>query len=662
MVKGYEFSKDRYVTFTPEELKALEEQSTQSIEVVEFVPIAKVDPVYFDKTYYVGPDKGGAKAYALLSKVMQETGRVALARYAARGKQYLVLLRPLDGGIVMQQLYYADEVRSFADVPVESAEVSAKELDLAKLLVDQRATDAFKPETYEDDVKKRILGLIQKKVEGQEISIAPPEAGGGQIIDLMEALKASLAKKPEAAAAPAAKAASAGESSRKPAKRAPARVAQMRKRVGAQGLTAARRAISGILKSLEGLLHPGSREAPRRSGREGARLRPRGLPLSRARRRGAGCASPSRISSSCARRGGLADAGVPPRRIRTALRRLREKMPEGRPLTEVRIAVEGSRDRRRGRLAALAARVGSDPLRLRGRGSRPQGRAHGSPGVSRSAGRLGPEFSADDWYEWACELEPASPAEARDAYERALELDPRSRRCAREPRAAAARSRATRGGRAALSGRALVLRPEDATAAFNLGVALEDLGSLPEALLAYEHAVRVDPGNADAHFNAAALAERLGPARGGAAAPADLSPAHAGGLMRAREWALESRSSRGKPMSPLRPRRLALVVLFGVGLAAAPLAALGPTCCATSPDAAAAPVLAATSCCGCDGALARPAPAATAVTETIRAPIAAALAGSSGAALLLAVFPESPTARTEARNLAGPPVLSARRL
>jgi DNA end-binding protein Ku len=200
MVKGYEFSKDRYVTFTPEELKALEEQSTQSIEVVEFVPIAKVDPVYFDKTYYVGPDKGGAKAYALLSKVMLETGRVALARYAARGKQYLVMLRPLDGGIVLQQLYYADEVRAFSEVPVETAEVSEKELDLAKLLVDQRATEAFKPETYEDDVKKRVLGLIQKKVDGQEISLAPPEAGGGQIIDLMEALKASLAKGTSAAA------------------------------------------------------------------------------------------------------------------------------------------------------------------------------------------------------------------------------------------------------------------------------------------------------------------------------------------------------------------------------------------------------------------------------------------------------------------------------
>jgi len=235
-VKGYEFAKDRYVTFTAEELKALEEQSTQSIEVVEFVPITRVDPVYFDKTYYVGTDKGGAKAYALLSEVMRETGRVALARYAARGKQYLVMLRPVDGGIVMQQLYYADEVRAFAEVPVETAEVSSRELDLAKLLVDQRATDAFKPETYEDDVKKRILGLIQKKVDGQEISLAPPESGGGQIIDLMEALKASLAKKPEAAPAAGApkKSSAAAEEApaRKPAKRAPARVAQMRTESG----------------------------------------------------------------------------------------------------------------------------------------------------------------------------------------------------------------------------------------------------------------------------------------------------------------------------------------------------------------------------------------------------------------------------------------------
>ena len=240
MVKGYEFSKDHYVTFTNDELKALEEQATQSIEVVEFVPIAKVDPVYFDRPYYLGTDKGGAKAYALLSKVMQETGRVALARYAARGKQYLVMLRPVAGGLIMQQLLYADEVRSFQDVPVETAEVSPKELDLAKLMVEQRAADAFQPETYEDDVRKRVLALIQRKVEGQEISLVPPEAGGGQIIDLMEALKASLAKKPESARkAAGARSASASSSSasepapaRKPAKRAPGRVAQMRTEAG----------------------------------------------------------------------------------------------------------------------------------------------------------------------------------------------------------------------------------------------------------------------------------------------------------------------------------------------------------------------------------------------------------------------------------------------
>lgn len=227
MVKGFEFSKDRYVTFTPEELKALEEQSTQTVEVVEFVPIAKVDPVYFDRSYYVGPDKGGAKAYALLSEVMKETGRVALARYAARGKMYLVMLRPFEGGIVMQQLLYADEVRSFSEVPLETADVSPKELDLAKLLVEQRAADTFKPDTYEDDVKKRVLALIQKKVEGEDISIVPAETGGGQIIDLMEALKASLAKKPEAKPAPEKKAAE-ETPTRKPAKRAAGRVAEAR--------------------------------------------------------------------------------------------------------------------------------------------------------------------------------------------------------------------------------------------------------------------------------------------------------------------------------------------------------------------------------------------------------------------------------------------------
>src|ERR1043165_9904889 len=128
MVKGYEYSKDRYVTFTPEELKALEEEATQAIDITEFVPIAKIDPIFFDRPYYLGPDKGGDKAYRLLAKAMIETGRAALGRYAARGKQYLVMLRPIGDALVMQQLHYADEVRPFAEVPLATGEVKDAEL------------------------------------------------------------------------------------------------------------------------------------------------------------------------------------------------------------------------------------------------------------------------------------------------------------------------------------------------------------------------------------------------------------------------------------------------------------------------------------------------------------------------------------------------------
>src|SRR6267142_6859702 len=123
MVKGYEFSKDQYVQFTPEELKALEEKATQAIDIAEFVPQSKIDPVYYEKVYYLGPDKGGERAYWLLATAMRKTGKTALARYAARGKQHLVQIRPMEDGLVMQQLLYADEVRPFADVPHEEGEV-----------------------------------------------------------------------------------------------------------------------------------------------------------------------------------------------------------------------------------------------------------------------------------------------------------------------------------------------------------------------------------------------------------------------------------------------------------------------------------------------------------------------------------------------------------
>ena len=218
MVKGYEFAKDRYVTFTPEELKALEEEATQAIDIVEFVPLAKIDPIYFDRPYFLGPDKGGDKAYRLLGKARAESGRAALGRYAARGKQYLVLLRPHGGGIIMQQLHYADEVRSIGDVPLATGDVKDGELKLAMQLIDQISTDEFHPEAYDDDVRKRVRELIQKKVEGEDITAAaPPPKEGARIIDLMEALKASLAtKRPSAASSPREPVAD----ERKPARRA----------------------------------------------------------------------------------------------------------------------------------------------------------------------------------------------------------------------------------------------------------------------------------------------------------------------------------------------------------------------------------------------------------------------------------------------------------
>jgi DNA end-binding protein Ku len=224
MVKGYEVSKDRYVIFTPDELKALEEKASEAIEIAEFVPEAKVDPIYYDKPYYLAPDRGGEKAYRLLSEVMRRTERVALARYAARGKQYLVMLRPKDGGLVMQQLLYADEVRPFSEVPKAPAgtEVREGEFALAEQLVSQITNDDFQPEKYRDDVKDRVLDVIHRKAEGQTVEAAAPETHRGQIIDLMEALKQSLAQKEGAGEAKGSYAAKgdSGAQARKPARRA----------------------------------------------------------------------------------------------------------------------------------------------------------------------------------------------------------------------------------------------------------------------------------------------------------------------------------------------------------------------------------------------------------------------------------------------------------
>jgi DNA end-binding protein Ku len=165
------------------------------MEITEFLPTREVDPVYFERSYYLGPGKGGDRAYKLLTEALTKSERSALAKYASRGKQYLVLLRPVGGKLVMQQLRYADEVRAVAEVPVGEAEVKPGELALALQIVEQAVSEHFDPEKYEDEVRQRVMDLVQQKIAGQEITAEPTEAPQAQVIDLMEALKASLAAK-----------------------------------------------------------------------------------------------------------------------------------------------------------------------------------------------------------------------------------------------------------------------------------------------------------------------------------------------------------------------------------------------------------------------------------------------------------------------------------
>ncbi|MXW09061.1 MAG: Ku protein [Gammaproteobacteria bacterium] len=193
MVKGYQFAKNRFVVFEPDELKVLEQPKTDAIEIAEFVPAEQVERVYFDRAYYLGPDRGGARAYRLLAAALEQTGRVAVARFATRGKQYLVMVRPYRDGLMLEQLRYETEVRSWDEVPVEEGEINRAELDLAVQMIEQRTAEEFQPDDYKDEVRERQLELIQQKIDGEQITVAPSAEPQAQIIDLMAALKASIA-------------------------------------------------------------------------------------------------------------------------------------------------------------------------------------------------------------------------------------------------------------------------------------------------------------------------------------------------------------------------------------------------------------------------------------------------------------------------------------
>ena len=223
LVKGREVSRDRYVTFTTEELEALEAAASPALDIQEFVPLADVDPVYFEDTHYLGADKGGEKAYRLLVDAMTATGMGALAQHVSRGKEHLVMIRPRDGVLMLHTLYYADEVRSAADIETGAAvKTKAAEVELARKLVAELSHDAFHPEQYHDHWRERVEAAVQQKVAGEEVQAAPVVPDRAQVIDLMDALKQSLARgrgKAAAAAAGKRRPAAAARTSAPPARK-----------------------------------------------------------------------------------------------------------------------------------------------------------------------------------------------------------------------------------------------------------------------------------------------------------------------------------------------------------------------------------------------------------------------------------------------------------
>jgi len=192
-VKGYEFVKGQYVLFTNQEVKAMDAKSTGEINITEFVPSDQVTPLFVEKANFPELDKGAARSYHLLAEVMRKTGKSALAKYAARGKIYLVMLHPLDERLIMVQLWHQEELRSFADVELPDAEIQPAELDLAIQQIEQVDSEEFHPENYVDEIRHHMLDVIDKKINGQDIVVAQEEQEEAKIIDIMEALKASLA-------------------------------------------------------------------------------------------------------------------------------------------------------------------------------------------------------------------------------------------------------------------------------------------------------------------------------------------------------------------------------------------------------------------------------------------------------------------------------------
>jgi DNA end-binding protein Ku len=211
MIRGYAIAKNRYVTFTGEEIETLESDDNRALEITAFVPLDEIDPVFFEKAYYLGPAPGGGKTYKLLAEAMKKQNKVAVARWVTGGREHLVILRPFENGLVLHTMYYADEVRDFGAIDVEEgSQPRDKEVALAEMLINELSEKSFDPLAYKDEYRERLMERIQAKAEGETIvSEAPEEAGTGEVVDIMEALRRSLEggvkapKRPKRAAAKA---------------------------------------------------------------------------------------------------------------------------------------------------------------------------------------------------------------------------------------------------------------------------------------------------------------------------------------------------------------------------------------------------------------------------------------------------------------------------
>src|SRR5438034_3288460 len=196
LIRGYAVTKNKYVTFSDEEMEVLETDDNRALDITEFVDIQEIDPVFYEKAYFLGPAPGGGKTYKLLATAMKKENKVAVARWVAAGKEHLVVIRPFEKGLILHTMFYADEVRDFASIGLEDTAVRDKEVQLAEMLINELTEEKFNPMAFKDEYRERLLERIREKARGKTIVAEEreEEEKGGEVVDIMEALRRSLEK------------------------------------------------------------------------------------------------------------------------------------------------------------------------------------------------------------------------------------------------------------------------------------------------------------------------------------------------------------------------------------------------------------------------------------------------------------------------------------